>query len=262
MLILADHHQKLIYTRAHLLPPSSPSGNDDQKSNPTFFSNMQKVHKKTDVCLGLTKLSLPTLAEVTWLSRLRCWFYARLGVTFVTSQIKGWCFDISAWLTKWNPQSQFRSTMMERIFFSTIQICFVRWCQNTVIGEKSSKGLRLITRQIYWLLLPFALGLDGHLTSSNKTKSHTHKKHYCPNTNHNQVNPYPNHSENSAALLDKTNLAIWKIPLLIASHFSMFARTIGDWFSLDPWIIAWIPLLLWKTHCAPSEIGKCGIGYH
>ena len=77
-------------------------------------------------------------------------------------------------------------------FFSTIQICFVRWCQNTVIGEKSSKGLRLITRQIYWLLLPFALGLDGHLTSSNKTKSHTHKKHYCPNTNHNQVNPYPN----------------------------------------------------------------------
>ena len=192
MLILADHHQKLIYTRAHLLPPSSPSGNDDQKSNPTFFSNMQKVHKKTDVCLGLTKLSLPTLAEVTWLSRLRCWFYARLGVTFVTSQIKGWCFDISAWLTKWNPQSQFRSTMMERIFFSTIQICFVRWCQNTVIGEKSSKGLRLITRQIYWLLLPFALGLDGHLTSSNKTKSHTHKKHYCPNTNHNQVNPYPN----------------------------------------------------------------------
>ena len=123
---------------------------------------------------------------------MRCWFYARLGVTFVTSQIKGWCFDISAWLTKWNPQSQFRSTMMERIFFSTIQICFVRWCQNTVIGEKSSKGLRLITRQIYWLLLPFALGLDGHLTSSNKTKSHTHKKHYCPNTNHNQVNPYPN----------------------------------------------------------------------
>ena len=118
MLILADHHQKLIYTRAHLLPPSSPSGNDDQKSNPTFFSNMQKVHKKTDVCLGLTKLSLPTLAAVTWLSRLRCWFYARLGVTFVTSQIKGWCFDISAWLTKWNPQSQFRSTMMERIFFS------------------------------------------------------------------------------------------------------------------------------------------------
>ena len=77
-------------------------------------------------------------------------------------------------------------------FFSTIQICFVRWCQNTVIGEKSSKGLRLITRQIYWLLLPFALGLDGHLTSSNKTKSHTHKKHYWPNTNHNQVNPYPN----------------------------------------------------------------------
>ena len=147
-------------------------------------------------------------------------------------------------------------------FFSTIQICFVRWCQNTVIGEKSSKGLRLITRQIYWLLLPFALGLDGHLTSSNKTKSHTHKKHYCPNTNHNQVNPYPNHSENYAALLDITNLAIWKIPLLIASHFSMFARTIGDWFSLDPWIIAWIPLLLWKTHCAPSEIGKCGIGYH
>ena len=147
-------------------------------------------------------------------------------------------------------------------FFSTIQIRFVRWCQNTVIGEKSSKGLRLITRQIYWLLLPFALGLDGHLTSSNKTKSHTHKKHYWPNTNHNQVNPYPNHSENSAALLDKTNLAIWKIPLLIASHFSMFARTIGDWFSLDPWIIAWIPLLLWKTHCAPSEIGKCGIGYH
>ena len=147
-------------------------------------------------------------------------------------------------------------------FFSTIQICFVRWCQNTVIGEKSSKGLRLITRQIYWLLLPFALGLDGHLTSSNKTKSHTHKKHYCPNTNHNQVNPYPNHSENSFALLGNRNLAIWKIPLLIASHFSMFARTIGDWFSLDPWIIAWIPLLLWKTHCAPSEIGKCGIGYH
>lgn len=32
---------------------------------------------------------------------------------------------------------------------------------------------------------------------SNKTKSHTHKdeekkKHYCPKTNHNQVNPYPN----------------------------------------------------------------------
>ena len=263
MLILADHHQKLIYTRAHLLPPSSPSGNsDDQKSNPTFFSNMQKVHKKTDVCLGLTKLSLPTLAEVTWLSRRDADFTQDLVLHLSPLRSKD---DASTFLHDWPNgilKVNFVQPWWKGFFFSTIQICFVRWCQNTVIGEKSSKGLRLITRQIYWLLLPFALGLDGHLTSSNKTKSHTHKKHYCPNTNHNQVNPYPNHSENYAALLDITNLAIWKIPLLIASHFSMFARTIGDWFSLDPWIIAWIPLLLWKTHCAPSEIGKCGIGYH
>ena len=67
MLILADHHQKLIYTRAHLLPLLAllPQETTTKKVIQLFFSNMRKVHKKTDVYLGLTKVSWLSLVEVT-----------------------------------------------------------------------------------------------------------------------------------------------------------------------------------------------------
>ena len=188
MLILADHHQKLIYTRAHLLPPSSPSGNDDQKSNPTFFSNMQKVHKKHMV-LYLTKLSLPKQTLVmTFAISQGCWFYARLGITFVTSQIKGWCFDISAWLTKWNPQSQFRSTMREKDDSSSLSLSKVSSVDD-VKTEKRAKGLRLITRQAN-LLIVIAPTLDTWSWRAGQQNKISHKALLLL-PNHKQVSPYP-----------------------------------------------------------------------
>ena len=176
-----------------------------------------------------------------------CWFYARLGITFVTSQIKGWCFDISAWLTKWNPQSQFCSTMREKDDSSSLSLSKVSSVDD-VKTEKRAKGLRLITRQAN-LLIVIAPTLDTWSWRAGQQNKISHKALLLL-PNHKQVSPYP--------------FFPWIIFVFDSIPFRS-ESTIGDWFFLDPWIIAcrWIPPFSpTKTHCAPTEIGKCGIGYH